>query len=152
TGKSTGTRLTGLRGSRTTFSIPSARPERHAPRCLESQGSGEVLPRRAASKGAKGRETVEDASIRGRLRAVAVTGGLIVLTGVLLAMVGVARAGYAPLNQPGPKLEVSGRLLRPAVRCTPEVASDPREPILLIPGTTLTPEANFSWNYEKLAS
>jgi len=92
---------------------------------------------------------VRDASIRGWLRAVAVTGGVIVLTGVLLAMVGVARAGYAPLNQPGPKLEVSGRLLRAALRCTPEVASDPREPILLIPGTTLTPEANFSWNYER---
>ena len=90
---------------------------------------------------------MHEASIRGGLRAV--PRGLIVLIGVLLAMVGVARAEYAPLNQPGPKLEVSGRLLRAAVRCAPEVATNPREPILLIPGTTLTPEANFSWNYER---
>jgi triacylglycerol esterase/lipase EstA (alpha/beta hydrolase family) len=88
---------------------------------------------------------------RGR-RAVAVTRGLtgvLLLASVLLAMVGVARAEYAPLNQRGPKLEVPDRLLRAALRCTPEVATNPREPILLIPGTTLTPEANFSWNYER---
>jgi triacylglycerol esterase/lipase EstA (alpha/beta hydrolase family) len=75
--------------------------------------------------------------------------GVLALASVLLAMVGVARAEYAPLNHPGPKLAVPGRLLRAALRCTPEVATNPREPILLVPGTTLTPEANFSWNYER---
>ena len=92
---------------------------------------------------------MDGANFRGGRRAGAVTRTLIVLIGVLLGMVGVARAEYAPLNQRGARLEVPGRLLRAALRCTPEVATNPREPILLIPGTTLTPEANFSWNYER---
>jgi triacylglycerol esterase/lipase EstA (alpha/beta hydrolase family) len=93
---------------------------------------------------------VRGGSIRGVRGVVAVGRGLVVLTGVLvLAMVGVARAEYAPLNQRGPRLEVPGRLLRAALRCTPAVATNPRDPILLVPGTTLTPEANFSWNYER---
>src|SRR5437660_287053 len=39
--------------------------------------------------------------------------------------------------------------LRAALRCTASVRTNPREPILLVPGTTLTPEENFSWNYER---
>src|SRR5438128_12054207 len=60
-----------------------------------------------------------------------------------------AAAEYAPVNQPGPALQVPGKTLRAALRCTPSVATDAREPILLVPGTTLTPEENFSWNYER---
>ncbi len=59
-----------------------------------------------------------------------------------------AQAEYAPPNKRGPKLEVPAPELSAALRCTPSVSSDPREPILLVPGTTLTPEENFSWNYE----
>jgi triacylglycerol esterase/lipase EstA (alpha/beta hydrolase family) len=68
------------------------------------------------------------------------------LTG--LAMAGSAHAAYAPLNKRGPRLEVPRAQLRAALRCTPTVSTDPREPILLVPGTTMTPEVNFSWNYE----
>src|SRR5205823_14139011 len=60
-----------------------------------------------------------------------------------------AQARYAPVNQRGPKLEVPRKTLRAALRCTPSVSTDAREPILLVPGTTLTPEENFSWNYER---
>jgi triacylglycerol esterase/lipase EstA (alpha/beta hydrolase family) len=60
-----------------------------------------------------------------------------------------ANASYAPINHPGPALEVPRAQLRAALRCTPSVGADPREPILLVPGTTLTPEENFSWNYER---
>jgi triacylglycerol esterase/lipase EstA (alpha/beta hydrolase family) len=60
-----------------------------------------------------------------------------------------ALASYAPINKMGPKLEVPHAKLRAALRCTPSVKTNPREPILLIPGTTLTPEENFSWNYER---
>jgi triacylglycerol esterase/lipase EstA (alpha/beta hydrolase family) len=60
-----------------------------------------------------------------------------------------AQASYAPVKQRGPKLEVPRKTLRAALRCTPSVSTDAREPILLVPGTTLTPEENFSWNYER---
>src|ERR1700736_6608588 len=60
-----------------------------------------------------------------------------------------ANASYAPINHRGPALEVPEAQLRAALRCTPSVSADPREPILLVPGTTLTPEENFSWNYER---
>jgi triacylglycerol esterase/lipase EstA (alpha/beta hydrolase family) len=60
-----------------------------------------------------------------------------------------ALAEYAPVTQHGPRLEVPRSLLRAALRCTPSVSTNAREPILLVPGTTLTPEENFSWNYER---
>src|SRR5436190_22125995 len=59
-----------------------------------------------------------------------------------------AAAEYAPIKQPGPRLQVPGKTLRAALRCTPSVATDAREPILLVPGATMTPEEKFSWNYE----
>jgi triacylglycerol esterase/lipase EstA (alpha/beta hydrolase family) len=59
-----------------------------------------------------------------------------------------AQAEYAPIKHPGPHLEVPVKLLRAALRCTASVKTDSREPILLVPGTTMTPEVNFSWNYE----
>jgi triacylglycerol esterase/lipase EstA (alpha/beta hydrolase family) len=81
---------------------------------------------------------------------------LILATASVIASAALAAGGasnalaeYAPLNQRGPKLTVPSKTLRAALRCTPSVSTDPREPILLIPGTTLTPEENFSWNYER---
>ena len=60
-----------------------------------------------------------------------------------------AQAAYAPINHPGPRLEVPTKQLRAALKCTPGVGTESREPILLVPGTTMTPEVNFSWNYER---
>jgi triacylglycerol esterase/lipase EstA (alpha/beta hydrolase family) len=60
-----------------------------------------------------------------------------------------AYAEYAPINHRGPALQVPGAKLRAALRCTASVSTDAREPVLLVPGTTLTPEVNFSWNYER---
>jgi triacylglycerol esterase/lipase EstA (alpha/beta hydrolase family) len=67
------------------------------------------------------------------------------------AILGVAsaHASYAPPNQRGPGLDVPRAQLGAALRCTPSVSKDAREPILLVPGTTLTPDENFSWNYER---
>jgi hypothetical protein len=39
--------------------------------------------------------------------------------------------------------------LRATLSCTPTVKTESREPILLVRGTTMTPEVNFSWNYER---
>jgi triacylglycerol esterase/lipase EstA (alpha/beta hydrolase family) len=62
---------------------------------------------------------------------------------------GAASAEYAPVDQKGPRLTVPASQLSAALRCTPSVSTQQREPILLVPGTTLTPEENFSWNYER---
>jgi triacylglycerol esterase/lipase EstA (alpha/beta hydrolase family) len=90
------------------------------------------------------------AGIAPRARALALLGALTCVA--LSATTAAAHAEYAPLNQRGPKLEVPGKVLRAALRCTPDVATNPREPILLVPGTTMTPEINFSWNYERALS
>lgn len=68
----------------------------------------------------------------------------------LLALAGDASAaGFAPVNRPGPPLSVPKAQLRAALTCTPGVAHASRNPILLVPGTNLDPESNFSWNYER---
>jgi lipase (class 2) len=56
---------------------------------------------------------------------------------------------YAPLDRPGPPLSVSAGKLRAALNCTPGIAGDTRNPILLVPGTDLDPGPNYSWNYER---
>jgi triacylglycerol esterase/lipase EstA (alpha/beta hydrolase family) len=60
-----------------------------------------------------------------------------------------AEASYAPPSQRGPRLQVPRAALRAALVCTPSVRTSAREPILLVHGTTMTPEDNFSWNYER---
>jgi len=69
---------------------------------------------------------------------------------VLCAQPAGAYSGpYAPLDRPGPPLSVPAAELRAAVSCTAGVAGDPRNPILLVPGTNLDPGSNYSWNYER---
>ncbi len=55
----------------------------------------------------------------------------------------------APLDRPGPALQVPVADLQRSLACTADVATAGTSPILLIPGTTLTPDENFSWNYER---
>jgi triacylglycerol esterase/lipase EstA (alpha/beta hydrolase family) len=85
-----------------------------------------------------------------------------VLLGVLLAAVltlaavaggaAAAQDPYAPLNRPGPPLTVPAAQLRAALSCTSGVAHAARDPILLVPGTNLDPQPNYSWNYERAFS
>jgi len=67
--------------------------------------------------------------------------------GIWASSAGAAAAEYAPLNHRGPRLSVPAKQLKAALQCTASVASDPREPILLVPGTTMTPEVKFTSNY-----
>jgi hypothetical protein len=60
-----------------------------------------------------------------------------------------ARTSYAPLNRPGPALSIPIKTLRTSVSCTDGIRQDPRDPILLVPGTDLDPKPNYSWNYER---
>ncbi len=46
-----------------------------------------------------------------------------------------------------PKLSVDTALLAQALVCTNNINSAARNPILLVPGTTVNPSANFSWNW-----
>ncbi len=63
------------------------------------------------------------------------------------AMVGVARA-YAPVDQPGPPLDVPRAVLKAALRCSAPLSSARRDVVLLIPGTTVDPDQAYSWNWE----
>lgn len=67
----------------------------------------------------------------------------------LLAASGPAAAStsaYAPLDRPGPSLDVPEAQLTAALQCTAGVAGATRDPILLVPGTNLDPHSNYAWN------
>jgi triacylglycerol esterase/lipase EstA (alpha/beta hydrolase family) len=70
-----------------------------------------------------------------------------VLAGLRAPSAGAAPT-YAPLGAPGPALSVSRTDLDRSLVCE-GVDGAGREPVLLIPGTTLTPDVDFSWNYER---
>jgi pimeloyl-ACP methyl ester carboxylesterase len=57
----------------------------------------------------------------------------------------------APAGASGPPLDVPAATLSHALLCHGDPATGPT-PVLLVPGTTLTAEVNFSWNYEKVFS
>ncbi|RBY88972.1 lipase [Blastococcus sp. TBT05-19] len=54
---------------------------------------------------------------------------------------------FAPLDQRGPRLSVPTAQLDAALRCNGSLREPAADPVLLVPGTTLTPEVNFDWNY-----
>lgn len=87
-------------------------------------------------------------------------GNAILLAAVLLAamlvaatMPGGTAAGaagrYAPLERPGPPLHVPVATMKAALHCTGSLASGRLEPVLLNPATGVTPDENYSWNYER---
>ncbi len=75
------------------------------------------------------------------------------LVGVLTSLVLAAptHAAYAPLDRPGPTLEVPRAQLDAALQCTPGIAGATRAPVLLSPATGVTAEQNYSWYVAKLA-
>lgn len=87
---------------------------------------------------------------RGRSRGAAAI--LLAVLAALTALPGASSAtasGFAPLDRPGPALSVPATRLRSALTCTANLRTSPLEPVLLVPGTTLTPSRNYSWNYER---
>ena len=66
----------------------------------------------------------------------------------ILALPGAAHAAFAPPDAPGPPLSVPTHKLAAALECHGGVARADRAPILLVPGTTLTPQVEYSWNWE----
>lgn len=57
--------------------------------------------------------------------------------------------GYAPIDQPGPALQVPKADLDASLRCPADLAGVTRDVVLMIPGTTVDPDEAFAWNYEK---
>ena len=84
--------------------------------------------------------------VRGGLAAVLVAAGALAGS---LGSAAAATGAYAPLDQPGPPLSVPNAALQAALACTPSVAHVRRNVILLVPGTNLDPQPNYSWNYER---
>ncbi|MBV8929278.1 MAG: lipase, partial [Mycobacteriaceae bacterium] len=67
--------------------------------------------------------------------------------GALAAPVQAATtSAYAPLDRPGPALSVPAATLKAALHCVGDFRHGTLEPVLLSPGTSATPEQNFSWN------
>jgi triacylglycerol esterase/lipase EstA (alpha/beta hydrolase family) len=56
---------------------------------------------------------------------------------------------YAPLNRSGPALSVPANTLAKSLLCSANLKTSAHEPILLVPGTTVTPAVEFSWSYER---
>ena len=72
------------------------------------------------------------------------------LLALVLSGVGPAAATtYAPLNQRGPALSVPAGQLKASLTCSGSMRNLHRDPVLLVPGTTMNPQVNFSWNYER---
>ena len=55
-------------------------------------------------------------------------------------------ATYAPVNRPGPALSVPQSAISASLACTGSLTDPAHAPILLVPGTTTTPQTAFSWN------
>ena len=72
---------------------------------------------------------------------------LVVLAASLAGASGAQAQTYAPVDQPGPPLSPSPQALADSLDCSGSLAGAAREPVLLVPGTTVTPEKNFSWNW-----
>jgi pimeloyl-ACP methyl ester carboxylesterase len=58
-------------------------------------------------------------------------------------------ARYAPIDRPGPPLDVPGALLEQSLACSPNVETSGRKPVLFIHATWVDPVINFSWNYQR---
>lgn len=57
------------------------------------------------------------------------------------------RPAYAPVDRPGPRLEPAAQALDQAISCTADVRTSRMQPVLFVPGTTVTPHDNFGWNW-----
>jgi len=70
------------------------------------------------------------------------------LTGAAATSAAAATPTYAPLDQKGPALSVPAAQLAASLACKGPAASG-RDPVLLVPGTTMDPQVGFSWNYAR---
>jgi triacylglycerol esterase/lipase EstA (alpha/beta hydrolase family) len=92
--------------------------------------------------------------IRGRARfrvavgVVAVLATLIAGAAISAAPAGATTTGFAPLNRPGPPLDVPTSALADALHCQSSVAHADVEPVLLSPGTGNEGDQQYGGNWE----
>ncbi|WP_019877906.1 esterase/lipase family protein [Sporichthya polymorpha] len=60
--------------------------------------------------------------------------------------VAAAESRFAPVNRPGPALSVPTAELDASLACTGNVAKG-RQTVLFVPGTTVNPREDYSWNW-----
>jgi lipase (class 2) len=87
-------------------------------------------------------------------RAAAIVGVLSAAAATVIAVLVSPAAGadtgvFAALDHPGPALSVPLATLRTALQCSGDFTNGTLEPVLLNPATGVTPEQNYSWNYER---
>jgi pimeloyl-ACP methyl ester carboxylesterase len=77
---------------------------------------------------------------------------LLTLASMALALVPATAAAadpaYAPVDRPGPPLDVPSDKIAAAMECSKGVDRAARTPVLLVPGTGASAHDNYSWNYE----
>ena len=75
------------------------------------------------------------------------TAGATAFAALLLAA--PAFAGYMSVDTPGPKLKVSSKTARAALDCGGRLKNAAKTPVLLLHGTGVNSEINWSWNYQR---
>jgi hypothetical protein len=74
----------------------------------------------------------------------------VLVAGLALLAAGPAFArDFAPVDRSGPPLSAPASALAQAFACRGDLAGSSATPVLLVPGTGLKPQSNFSWNYER---
>lgn len=68
---------------------------------------------------------------------------------VPLAQPKLPESYFAPVDRPGPELSVPREKLRQSLYCSHNAHRADRPVALFVPGTTLTPREDFSWNWFK---
>ena len=66
--------------------------------------------------------------------------------GPAVAVAATDGAPFAPVDRPGPALSVSKARLGQSVACTSNVVTG-RQAVLFVPGTTVNPREDYSWNW-----
>ncbi len=76
--------------------------------------------------------------------------GVLAMVTALLRPAGLAPAqalAYSPIDRPGPVLSVPEAVLAESLSCSGDLAGAGRAPVLLVPGTWVTPDEQYGWNY-----
>jgi len=82
------------------------------------------------------------------VRITAFTAALVAALALCATAAADPTGGYAPLDQPGPALDVAPSALAGSLDCEASVRDATVEPVLLSPATGVTADQNFSWNWE----
>ncbi len=85
-----------------------------------------------------------DRGHRRLLLCVAVSAAVVAL---LMAAVAASAAPFAPVDQPGPPIDVPEAKLAASLTCSADVGHSDKQPVLLVPGTAGTFEVQFKWNF-----